>query len=239
MLSLASSVVRTVKRCSKGEVMRFCVSLLAVAAVAAAGAQTTPDTFVFDDNLFGNTLLESDGGTFSFSNWLNVVQSNPGNPGFLTGVGFDTGIGNIGMGGISTTYTIGYSTTIFNNPGDDLGVVVARYTEDDISLAVSEDGSGFSSIITFGPQQAFDTGVHKLYFYGGGGPFDAELFVQPVDLSDFGVAPGAGIVAARVTGSPQLDLVRVAGFQAVPEPASMLALGLGLGVFWRSRRRMA
>jgi hypothetical protein len=206
-------------------------------AVVAASAQTTLDTFVFNDNLFGNTLIESDGGTFSFSNWLNVAQVSPGNPGFLTGVGFDTGIANIGVGGITTIYTIGYNTPIVNNPGDDLGVVVARYTEDDITLAVSQDGFGFSSNITYGPQQAFDTGVHKLYFYGGGGPFDAELFVQPVDLSDFGVALGSSVVATRVTGSPQLDLIRVAGFQAVPEPASMLALGLGFAALLRSRRR--
>lgn len=215
------------------------LSLLAIAGFtsAAASAQTTLDTFVFDDALFGNTLVESDGGSFSFSNWLNTTNVSPGNPGFLTGVGFETGIANIGMTG-TPTYTIGYSTPIVNRPGADLGVVVARYTEDFVNLAVSADGSSFTSSLEFGPQSAFDTGVHKLYYYGGGGPFDAELFVHAIDLSDFGVGLGDSIVAAKVTGYTQLDLVRVAGFMAVPEPGTMLSLGLGAAlVFGQARRR--
>lgn len=211
--------------------------LIAFAGVAAslAGAQVTLDNFVFDNALFGDSLIESDGGAFSFSNWLNVVQAHPGNPGLLTGANFDTGVGNIGMSGSNPTYTIGYNAPIVNRVGDDLGIVVARYTEDEIVLAVSADGVNFTANKHYAPQEAFDTGVHRLYYYGGGGPFDAELFVQPVDLSDFGVALGGSITSTRVTGTPQLDLVRVAGF--VPEPATLAVIGCGLAALLRRGRR--
>ena len=215
--------------------MKLILSALAITAFTGAFAQTSLDYFVFDDALFGDSLLESDGGTFSFSNWLNVNNASPGNPALLTGANFDTGIANIGLSG-APTYTISYSTPIINHVGDDLGIVVARYTEDNIVFAVSTDGVSFSSNTVYGPSTALDTGVHKRYFYGGGGPFDAELFVQPVDLSDFGLNLGDSILATRTGGFSQLDLVRVAGFAAVPEPGSMAAIGLGVA-FLSSRRR--
>ncbi|HMS54048.1 MAG TPA: PEP-CTERM sorting domain-containing protein [Fimbriimonadaceae bacterium] len=207
-----------------------------VGLTAAAHAQLSLDTFVFDNSQFGNTLQESDGGTFSFSNWLNVINVNPGNPALLTGANFETGLANIGLGS-SPTYTIGYDTPIMNRPGDDLGIVVARYSEDEAILSVSTDGATFTSSHSFGFETAVDTGVHKQYFYGGGGPFDAELFVHPVDLSTFGVAEGTSIQAVMVTGTPQLDLIRVAGF-AVPEPSTVVAfLGLAAIVGLRRQKR--
>lgn len=215
--------------------MKLIFTALASISVALGSAQATLDNFVFDNALFGDTLVESDGGSFSFSNWLNVVQAHPGNPGLLTGANFDTGIANIGMNGTSPVYTIGYNNAIVNRAGDDLGIVVARYTEDDIIFAVSADGVNFTENQTYAAQSAVDTGVHRLYYYGGGGPFDAELFVQPVDLSDFGVALGSSITATRVTGTPQLDLVRVAGL--VPEPGTYAVIGCGLAFLLRRRSR--
>lgn len=211
-----------------------CMASLALGSLAQT--QTSLDTFVFDNALFGDSLIESDGGIYSFGNWLNVLNVHPGNPGLLTGANFDTGIANIGIGS-NPTYTIGYDTPIFNNPGADLGVVVARYTEDDISLSVSPDGSSFTSPLTFLAASAVDTGVHHAYYYGGGGPFDAELFVQPVDLSNFGVALGESVRATQVTGSPQLDLIRVAGFLAVPEPSTIALFGVGILAYSRRRFR--
>ena len=188
----------------------FLVSLSSLLAVSSYG-QTSLDNFLFDDTLFGDSLVESDQGIFSFGNWLNVISSRPGNPAYLTGPHFNTGIANIGLSG-NPTYTIGYNIPIFNRVGPDLGVVVARYTEDTVRLAVSVDGTSFSTEHVYQASDAIDTGVHKLYYYGGGGPFDAELFVQPVELSDYGVGIGNSILATRVSGTPQLDLIRVAGF---------------------------
>lgn len=213
---------------------------LAVLTLPLLGNAAMLGTFTFNDNQFGNTLLESDGGTFSASNWLNTVNSNPGNPAYLTGANFDTGIANIGLGA-SPLYTIGYSTAILNGAGDDLGIVSARYSvSDTFTLEVSTDGGGtFSAPVAFGPGLAVSTGVATSYFYGGGGPFGASLFVTPVDLSAFGLAGGAAVNAIRITGGPEADLIRVAGFgdSAVPEPGTMALLGLGLGAIVFARKR--
>src|SRR4029077_5715233 len=98
--------------------------------------------FTFNDLQFGDTLAESDGGTFRNLNWLNIVNENPGNPGALTGANFDTGIANIGLNG-APVYTIGYNTVIANNPGADLGIVSARFSSDTFRLEVSTDGINF------------------------------------------------------------------------------------------------
>lgn len=212
--------------------------ILSVAACAflhlalTSGWALTLGAFNFNDSQFGNTLGESDGGTFQNSNWLNVVNANPGNPGALTGANVNTGIANIGFGGMPT-YTIGYGTAIGNGSGDDLGIITARYSVGDtFDIAVSTDGMTFTPSISFGPGLAISTGVMKTYFYAGGGPFPATLFVTPVDLSLFGLSAGDSIVAVQITSFPEGDLIRVAGLaraNGVPEgSATVVLLGAAL-----------
>jgi hypothetical protein len=211
------------------QTLRHTLLVAALCGAAAAHADVTLGGFSFADNLFGDSLLESDGGAFSSANWLNVVDANPGNPGYLTGAGFDTGIANIGFGG-PVYYTIGYTGGIVNGGGTDLGIVTARYSVNDyISVQVSTDGTTFSSALTYGPGLAVDSGVGKSYYYGGnGGPYPAELYVTSVNLDDFGLAAGSTVKAIRVTGSPELDLMRVAGFaSSVPEPSGLLLMAGG------------
>jgi hypothetical protein len=221
-------------------------SAAAITGLLLLGAQSAlPSTlggFTFNDSQFGNTLAESDGGTYRNANWLNIVNANPGNPGALTGANFDTGIANIGFTA-SPVYTIGYNTVIANDTGDDLGIVSARFSTDDtFSLSVSTDGVSFTPSIAFGPGLAVATGVPRTYYYGGGGPYKSELFVTPVDLTAFGLASGATIEAVRVTSAPQGDLIRIAGMNAtngVPDAASTLALlGGSLALLARLRRRL-
>jgi len=196
-------------------------------------------TFDFDSALFGNTLQESDGGAFSASNWLNVANSDPGNPGYLTGANFDTGIANIGFTG-DVSYRIGYSTPIFNAAGDDLGIVVARFSSDPVTIRFSSDGVVFTPPAVLAAGTAVSTGVGRSYFYNGSGPFSSTLFVHPIDLTLFGFLAGDSIVAVRVGGTTELDLIRVAGFDdgvAVPEPGILGLLGIGLaGALFRGKR---
>ena len=207
-------------------------AFLHVAAVS--GLALTLGSFNFNDSQFGNTLGESDGGTFRSSNWLNVVNVDPGNPGALTGANVNTGIANIGLGGQMPVYTIGYNTAIGNGSGNDLGIITGRFsTNDTFDLAVSTDGINFTSSLAFGPALAIGTGVMESYFYAGGGPFDATLFVTPVDLSLFGLSSSDSIVAVMITGFPEGDLIRVAGFQSgtgVPEGGTTIVF-LGTVLF--------
>lgn len=196
--------------------------------IPAYAVQVELGDYMFDSAAFGDTLAQSDGGKFAFSNWLNTANIDPGAPAYLTGANFETGIANIGFpAGI--TYTIGYDAGVLNGLGFDLGVVVARYTEDPFEIAISGDGTSFTAPRRIEFDTAHDTGVHKLYYYGGGGPSDAELFVHEIELGDYGFAAGAVIKAVSITGLEQLDLIRVAGVTAaVPEPGTWLLLLAGL-----------
>jgi hypothetical protein len=230
--------------------MKMRLVILVLAAVActslANGSTITLGTFNFNSNQFGNTLNESDGGTFRSSNWLNVVDMDPGNPGALTGPNFNTGIANIGFN--STTaidYTIGYNTPIVNGSGNDMGLVTGySYFGDTYHVAVSTDGIHFTPFVDFAGSSGTDTGVNMSYWYGGGGPFTTDLIVVPMDLSSFGIASGASVVAIEIEGRPgeQPDVFRIAGFQSatsVPEPGSLVMLGTGLvGVASILRRKL-
>lgn len=214
--------------------MVACISLAAMlTSGTAAAASLGLGAFQFDTARFGDTLAESDGGTFRTANWLNTVNADPGTPGALTGANFNTGIANIN----SVIYTIGYSTGIVNGAGADFGVVTARFSSDTIDLTVN------GTTLAYGPALGIGTGVFRDFFYGGPFVYDAQLFVTPVDLSDFGLAAGAVANSISVTSGSQLDLIRIAGFDTgttvVPVPGAMLLMVSGLlGIAgWARRKR--
>lgn len=219
----------------------FAIALLS----STANADVLLGAYNFNSATFGNTLTESDGGAWSSNLWLNIVNADPGNPGYLTGANFNTGIANIGLVGAPPSYGIGYNTAIVNRPGADLGIVTLHGSlNDTIRLAVSQNGGGtYTSFQAFGPSLANATGVIYTTIFNGGvkNPSDVELFVTEVDLSDYGIALGDSINAVTVTGSPELDLLRVAGFgdpTNVPEPMSLPLVGLGCLALAASRRRV-
>ncbi|MDR3621264.1 MAG: PEP-CTERM sorting domain-containing protein [Paludisphaera borealis] len=217
---------------------------MGLAVTTGASADVVLGSFDFNSLQFGDSLIQSDGGTFAGSNWLNTTNVDPGASGYLTGANFETGIGNIGNLS-NPVYTILYNTAIQNGAGYDLGVVTSQFSVGDtITLAVSTDGGAtFSADQDFGPGLAVDTGVVRSYFYNGGIGGRANLFVTSIDLSSFGIAANASINAVRITGVPELDLNRVAGFAigAVPEPSSLALAGVAtaFGLIFARRRRAA
>jgi MYXO-CTERM domain-containing protein len=225
------------------ELMWMCVGMLT--AMTAQAGTITLGTFTFNDQEFGNTLSQSDGGTFLSNNWLNVVDSDPGSPGALTGANFNTGIANIGIDGATVEYTIGYDTPIVNGPGADFGLVVGYSWQTDVyHVAVSANGTTFTPFQNFsGGSLGVDTGVNMSYWYAGEGQYATDLIVVPIDLSQFGIASGASVDAIEIEGlaGEQPDYFRIAGFgtgtTVSPEPVSMLLAGAGLAglAFWRRR----
>jgi hypothetical protein len=153
---------------------------------STAQADIILGSFDFNSSQFGNRLAESDVGFWSSFNWLNTSNSDPGNPGYLTGPNFDTGIGNIGFLGSPAVYTIGYDTPIVNNAGADFGVVVARFSTDDFNLALSADGTTFTDYHLIPAASAVDTGLVKITITTDQCRC-GRAFVHPIDISDFGL----------------------------------------------------
>lgn len=212
---------------------KLLISSLALTMGAGSALALSLGSFNFNAGQMGDYLIESDGGAFRMSNWLNLANADPGNPAALTGANFDTGVANIGFG---PTYTIGYNSPILDLAGDDVGIVVARFSEDDVQMELF-DGSTWSSayVLPFGSGVA--TGEHRNYFYAGGGPYDSELFVHALDLNAYGITQLKEIRLTVGPNSGQLDLIRAGGLNPVPEPASMAVLAFGAAALARRRRR--
>jgi hypothetical protein len=137
--------------------------------------------------------------------------------------------------------------------GADIGVVTARFSFGD---AVTLTINGITNTYGPDPDPAISTGVNVPYYYGNGPIIQgapllqpADLWVTLVDLDDFSVAGGASINSLEVTGSPELDLIRVAGLipssppSETPLPAALPLFASGLGAFgligWRRKRKQA
>ena len=123
---------------------------------------------------------------------------------------------------------VGFAASLLiNGPGPELLMVEARFMPG--SYALTADYTNFSAEYAL-PADAFSyTGTSFFYYRGSptAGPYPAQVFVAPVDLTDLGVPLGASVSTVRfrtdVAGASPLGLGRI-----VPEPMAAAAALLGL-----------
>jgi hypothetical protein len=131
--------------------------------------------------------------------------------------------------------------SIINGAGADFAIWEAGAPAEPFLLAVSTDGG-----VTFSASQSFDTTPTNPLDTSSGFPTNVGF----VELSLFGLAPGAQVDAVRVSGlftgvgGSGPDLLAIAALNAgaptgnIPEPATLTVLGLGLaGIAFMRRRR--
>jgi hypothetical protein len=164
-------------------------------------------------------------------NWINVNNVNISISDAFSGMSvINDGLGNIPSNSIiEMTFAPG---TALNVPGNDLVLFEARFTAGSYLLSTSYDS--YNSSIQ--PNFVF-TGLNRAYYYGlNWGPFSAQVWGAPIDLSQLGVPLGQYVnkirLIATTNGADPLGI----GSLSIPEPASAVLIGAGL-FFVRARRR--
>jgi len=137
-------------------------------------------------------------------------------------------LGSNPYGSIVLTFSSGY---VIDGPGDDLKVYDSFGLTEGFSLDVSNDGNTFFTVGTFDGS----TAVTEAYSFG-------PSFVTSVDIAPSGLSSARfiRIIAAPVVvfAFPEAyDLDAVEALNFVPEPVSLLLVGLGGLALARRRRR--
>lgn len=150
----------------------------------------------------------------------------------LTGADIDTGCFNIASGGV---FRLDFARTFANEAGADIYFTDSRFSAD--ALDFSLDGTTFFNIAA---GDFTNTGVNST-IRGVGGSFD--LFAAEVDLSGYGFAPGGTYSSIWLRGAGESDPIVVGLLDgsappAIPLPASLPLLAVGLGGFALARRRV-
>jgi hypothetical protein len=158
-------------------------------------------------------------------NWMNVKNADISISDAFSGMSvIDDGLGNIPTNSvIEMTFAPG---TALNKPGTDLVLFEARFTEGSYLLSTSYDG--YNSSVSIVQSNFVFTGLNRAYYYGlNSGPFTAQVWGAPIDLSQLGVPLGQYVNKIRLiaitNGADPLGI----GSLSIPEPVTLLLLGIG------------
>lgn len=149
----------------------------------------------------------------------------------LTGYSPHQGLLNIGMPGRANDFQLDFvDMPIVNVAGPDFVFFEARFSSDSYNIAVRPAGGGFTPYLAFsdalfvatgevGPHGMSDHGYELGYLYG-----------LPIDLNDFGLAPGVAVNSIRFRAGVGVEGIQgdpVMAAALVPEPATLALLALG------------
>ncbi len=128
--------------------------------------------------------------------WMNVNNVNISISDAFSGMSvIDDGLGNIPSNSImEMTFAPG---TALNVPGNDLVVFEARFTPGSYLISTSYDN--YSSSVSILQSNFVFTGLSRAYYYGlNWGPFSAQVWGAPIDLSQLGVPLGQYVDKIRL-----------------------------------------
>ena len=171
-------------------------------------------------------------GAVPTADWLNVVNVPVTvEEAFTDPDVMDTGFANVPRVNTSDVHVeLRFASGVVNGPGPDLLIVAARFSATAFGLRSAHDAFGQQLYVS---STAFvDTGENRLYYYGQTvGPYEADVFAAPVDLSDLNV-PECAVVdtfrlvlfegsEADVLGLAQLPTAPGLNLTAAPETVSV------------------
>jgi hypothetical protein len=209
---------------------------------------TDSGSVVIDSTHFANTVIDSSlsetslvfgpGTAFTFGPFT-TAESIPWVTGSDLTVGLALGEGP--TGGVADFIVPAFSlASIVNGAGADFAVWEAGDPSEPFLMSVSTDGGA-----SFSANLAYDTAVTNPLATTP--PFNVNIAF--VNLDDFGLAPGAAVDAIKLSGvftgigGSGPDLLALAALNAgpptgnIPEPGTLLLLGLGLVGIGLGRRR--
>jgi hypothetical protein len=165
--------------------------------------------------------------------WINVNNVNISISDAFAGMSvIDDGIGNIPSGSIiDMTFAPG---TALNTTGIDLVVFEARFDAGSYLISTSYDN--YNTTVSIVQSNFVFTGISKGYYYGlNHGPYSAQVWGAPIDLSQLGVPEGQYVdnikLIATFNGADPLGV----GSLSIPEPTTLLLLGLGAMLLRKTR----
>ncbi|MAW60759.1 MAG: hypothetical protein CMJ94_07985 [Planctomycetes bacterium] len=149
------------------------------------GIQSTADLVAPDTA----SLIAGGGSIF---NWLNVVNVPVTIEEAMTSMPVeDAGYANADVG---TVIEVKFASGVTNNAGPDIAMLDSVY--DVGSYAIRTDYDGFAASVV----ADMAVGVYctsEAYFYGGAGPYGADVYSVEIDLDSLGVPAGATVTALR------------------------------------------